>query len=168
VDARVNANATLLARQLNRPFALIECLTPNAISTTVQNPIKFDSVLVDTAGLVDLSLDQRVITLNTPGYWLLGCYVDFQGSPGGSNCSTLGAINLKIQCDNGTPNTWSNYVKDFNAVHSYVCCSGLTQIASPTALGKMYVVADIANGTGCSFSLTAAYARMWAFKVREL
>lgn len=168
VDARVKANADILARQLNRPCAIIDCTTPSTISTTVSTPIQFDTVVVDTAGLVDLSLDRRLITLNSTGYWLLGCYVDFSGTPGGSNCTTNGAINLKINCDNGTPSTWSNYVKDFNVVHSYVCCAGLTQVTSPSAPGKVYLTGDIANGTGCTFSLTTTAARMWAFKVREL
>lgn len=166
VDARVASNASILASQLDRPFAVIDCTVPNAISTTAVSAIKFDSVVLDTAGLVDLSADQRVITI-PPGYWLLGGYVDFIGSPGGSNCTT-GAITLRLQCDNATPNVWSQMAKDFADAHTYVECSGLAQVLSPALPGKVYLTADIAYGSACSFSLTAFTARMWAFRVREL
>jgi hypothetical protein len=166
VDARVASNAAMLARQLDRPFAVIDCTIPNVISTTAVNAIDFDSVVLDTAGLVDLSSDQRVITLS-PGYWILGGYVDFIGSPGGSNCTT-GAITLRLNCDNATPNVWSQFAKDFSDAHTYVQCSGLAQVLDPALPGKVYLTADIAYGTGCSFLLTASTARMWAFKAREL
>jgi hypothetical protein len=166
VDARVKSNAAILASQLDRAFAVIDCTIPNVISTTAGTAIKFDSVVQDTAGLVDLSTDQRVINLGT-GYWLLGGYVDFFGSPGASNCTT-GAIKLQLNCDNATPTVWSQFAKDFADTHSFVQCSGLALVSNPALPGKVYLTADIAYGTGCTFSLTAFTARMWAFKVREL
>jgi hypothetical protein len=166
VDARAKSNAAILASQLDRPFAIIDCTIPNVISTTAVAAIKFDSVVLDTAGLVDLSADQRVITL-PPGYWLLGGYVDFIGSPGGSNCTT-GAITLRLNCDNATPNVWSQFAKDFADAHTTIQCSGLAQVLSPALPGKQYLTADIAYGTGCTFLLTAFTARMWAFRTRDL
>jgi hypothetical protein len=171
VDARVAANAAFLARQLNRPCAIIDCTIPNAININSNqlSIIKFDTVVVDTAGLVDLSSDQRIIKLTSTGYWLLGFYVDFQGTPGGSNCTSNGSITALLNCDNGTPNTWSNFVHDFNLTHSYVGGSGLTQITNPALPGNVYVQGTGTGlGTGCTGLLTAATARMWAFKVREL
>ena len=170
VDARVAANANILANQLNRPCAIVDCTIPNTINITSNqlSIIKFDSVVVDTAGLVDLSADQRVIKLNSTGYWLIGSYIDFIGSPGGSNCASVGSITVGLNCDNGTPSIFSNYVKDFNAIHSYVHCSGLVQITNPALPGNVYIQGTGVGGTGCSFLLTANTARMWAFKVREL
>ena len=167
IDARVAANAAILASQLNRPFAVIDCTIPNQISTVALTPIKFDSVVADTAGLVDLSADQRVITLS-PGYWIVGGYVDFVGTPGGSNCATIGGLTLRLQCDNATPSVFSQYAKDPNLGHTYIQSSGLAQVLNPATPGKLYLTADIATGTTCTFLLTASTARMWAFKAREL
>jgi len=170
LDARAAANAAVLASQLNRPFAVIDCTIPNSISTTTTTSlIKFDSVVVDTAGLADLSADQRVITL-PPGYWLVGGYVDFLGTAGGGSNCTTGAITLRLNCDNATPNIWSQMGKDGGSggLHTYVQASGLAQVASPALPGKLYLNADIAYGSACTFVLTAFTARMWAFKVREL
>jgi len=169
LDARTAANAAILARQLNRPFAAIDCTVPNSISAVNSSSlILFDSVVVDTAGLVDLSADRRVISLNSTGYWLVGAYVDFSGSPGGSNCATIGAINMQLNADNTTPGRWTNYVKDLNLVHSFVCSSGLCRVLDPALPGRIYLTASLAAGTGCTNVLTAFTARMWAFKVREL
>lgn len=165
VDARVAANASLLASQLDRPCAIVDCTIPNVISTTIGTPIKFDSVVLDTAGLVDLSADQRIMTL-PPGYWIIGGYVDFVGSPGGSNCTT-GAVKLQLNCDNATPTVWSQFAKD-PGTHTYVQCSGIGFVSNPALPGKLYLTADIAYGTACTFLLTANTARMWAFKAREL
>lgn len=166
LDARAAANAAILARQLDRPFALIDCTVPNVISTTAVSVIQFDSVVLDTAGLVDLSSDRRVITI-PPGYWLLGGYVDFVGAVAGSNC-TNGAITLRLNSDNATPVNFSQMAKDFSDTHTYVECSGLAQVTDPALPGKVYLTADIAYGSACTFLLTANTARMWAFKVREL
>lgn len=169
VDARASANAAVLASQLNRPFAIIDCTIPNSISATDSSSLPlFDSVVVDTAGLVDLSLDRRYINLPTPGYWLLGAYVDFVGSPGGSNCATIGAINCALNCDNSVANRWTGYVKDVNTGHSYVCTSGMAQILSTALPGRVYLSASLAAGTTCTNVFTVSTARMWAFKVREL
>jgi hypothetical protein len=166
IDARSASNAAVLAKQLNRPMAIVDSTVPNVLSTVQGTAVKYDSVVLDTAGLVDLSADQRVINL-TPGYWLLGGYVDFVGSPGGSNCTT-GAITLRLNCDNATPNIFSQFAKDFADTHTYVQSSGLAQVLNPALPGKQYLTADIAYGTGCTFLLTVNTARMWAFKVREL
>jgi hypothetical protein len=169
LDARVAANADLLARQLDRPCAIIDCTVPNVISNQLSSSlIQFDSVVLDTAGLIDLSSDRRVITLNSTGYWLVGGYVDFQGTPGGSGCSSLGAIALALNCDNGVAARWPNFVKDLNSGHSYLHTSGLTQILSPSAPGRLYMNAALSGGTGCGTTFNVFTARMWAFKVREL
>lgn len=169
VDARTGASADVLARQLNRPLAIIDCTLQNTISATNSASLPlFDTVAVDTAGLVDLSSDRRVITLNSTGYWMIGVYLDFIGSPGGSNCATIGSLNVQLRCDNGTPDRWSNYVKDQNTGHTYVQVSGLTQILLPGSPGKVYSNASISAGTACSNLLNVAGARMWAFKAREL
>lgn len=169
VDARVAANVALLTSQLNRPLAIVDCTLPNSISATSSaSLIQFDSVAVDTHGLVDLSHDRRVINFSSTGYWLIGAYVDFQGSPGGSNCASNGAIVLEMNSDNITPDRWSNHVKDMNNGHSYVQVSGLAQSTDPLNLGRIYLDAFISVGTTCSNTLTVAGARMWAFKVREL
>lgn len=169
MDARTGASADALARQLNRPFAIIDCTVENQISATNSASLPlFDTVVVDTAGLVDLSSDRRVINLNSTGYWMIGVYLDFVGVPGGSSCATIGSINAQLRCDNGTPNRWSNYVKDQNTGHSYVHVTGLTQIISPSAPGVVYSNASISAGTGCANLFNVSRARMWAFKVREL
>lgn len=169
LDARSQANANLLASQLDRAFAVIDCTIPNTISTTAGTAIKFDSVVLDTAGLVDLSADQRIITLPT-GYWLLGGYVDFLGTQGGGSNCTTGAIKLLLNCDNGNPINFSQFAKDVGSagLHTYIQCSGLAQVTNPALPGKVYLTADVAYGTGCLFTMTANTARMWAFKVREL
>lgn len=168
VDARSASNAAVLARQLNRPCAIIDCTIPNSISTTASTSPKFDSVVLDTAGLVDLTVDQRIMTLGT-GYWLVGGYVDFLGTAGGGSNCTTGGITLKLNCDNSTPVSWSQFAKDGAAgLHTYVQTSGLALVSSAALPGKLYLTADIAYGTACTFVLTVNTARMWAFKVREI
>lgn len=171
VDARAAANAAILAKQLNRPCAIIDCTVANPISNQDSTSlVLFDSVVLDTAGLVDLSSDRRVITLSTTGYWLLGCYVNFTGSPGGSGCATNGALAMSLNSDNTTPGRWSNYVKDLSLGHCTVHASGLAQVSNPALPGRCYINASLAcsSCTGCPTTFTVSTARMWAFKVREL
>lgn len=169
VDTRMQAGAVALAGQLNRPFAIVDCTVLHTVSATSSaSLVQFDSVVVDTAGLVDFSADRRVINFNSTGYWLVGGYVDFVGTPGGSNCATIGSLVLELNCDNTNPDRWSNYVKDHNTGHSYVHVSGLAQSTDVTNLGRVYMDAFISAGTSCTNILNVSTARMWAFKVRDL
>jgi hypothetical protein len=171
VDARSGASADSVAIQLDRPFALLDATVPRPYPTSVAavpdraGYVVFDSVAVDTAGLVDLTGDPTVILLNQPGTWIVGCYVDYSGTPGGSSCTSLGSLTVNLHAQNASPSTYHAYVKDFNTVHSYVTCSGLVRVTG-TSIGQLFVDTDN-QGTGCLTTLTVAAARMWAFKARE-
>lgn len=173
IDARASSHAASIASQTNRPFAILDATVQRQYPTSVNAVpdsagfFDFDSVVVDTAGLVDLTASTKSISLNSTGTWVIGCYAAFTGLPGGSSCASLGSLTVNFHCDNGTPQTWGGYVKDFNTVFSYVHVSGLTRITSAGSPGLVYMDVDNA-GTGCNTLINVLKARMWAFKAREL
>jgi hypothetical protein len=171
VDARAGASADAVASQLDRPFAVLDATVARSYPTSVAavpdraGYVTFDSVVVDTAGLVDLTLDTTVIFLNQPGTWIVGAYADYSGTPGGSACASIGSLTMNLHAQNATPSTFHAYVKDFNLTHSYMSCSGLVRITG-TSIGRLFIDTDN-QGTSCAAALTVATARMWAFKARE-
>jgi hypothetical protein len=173
VDARSGSTADAAAAQLDRPFAVLDATIQRTNPTSVTAAparaafVVFDSVVIDTAALVDLTADSTVISLTSPGTWLVGAYVDYVGIPGGSSCTSVGSLTLNLRAQNANPSTFHAYVKDLNTGHSMMCCSGLTRFTNSTTIAKVFISTDN-QGTGCGTSVNVFKARMWAFKVREV
>lgn len=171
VDSRINAQVNVLAQQADRPLAIVDSKATRNIQTSVNavpktnGLITWDTVLADTAGLVDLSVDTHIISMTSPGYWLVGCYIDFVGNPGGSSCASVGSITLHLNSQNCTPSQTNVYGKDVGGViYTSLHASALVHVGST---GSLYMNADT-QGTSCPTTVNVFNARMWAFKAREL
>ncbi len=173
IDARGRSHGDSLTIAQQPPMAIADISVQRSYateSTAVLDTDSFfilDSVVIDTRGIVDLTRDPKFFFLTESGYWLVGAYVDFFGSPGGSSCTT-GGIRLQVQFDGTNPNSTLNFVHDSQVSgHVALHTSGLVQVDGTTLPMPMSVSADN-SGTGCAATLTVASGRVWAVKVRDL
>jgi hypothetical protein len=150
-----------LQRSKRRPFAVLQLNTEILYDANVDpDEVIFDTIGEDTAGLADLSVDPRIITLTTAGWWAVGGYVHTTGfgaansdtqvivSPGGGSYFTAGST------------------RDGAIALAAIGASTLVKMTTP----NLYTVRMDISWTGSSTSsvTTLRYAEMWAFKVRDL
>jgi hypothetical protein len=173
IDARGRSHSDSLDIASRPPMAIADIsvqrtyATDSTSVTPTDSLFILDSVAVDTRGIVDLTSDPHFFNLSESGYWLVGAYVDFFGTPGGSGCTT-GGIKLSLDFAGTTPNGLSNFVHDSQvANHVALHSSGLIQVDNSLIPMPMSVFADN-SGTGCAATLTVSSGRVWAVKVRDL
>ncbi len=166
LETRFNLHDLDLDRSQIPPLALLQLNTPVVVDlSTGSKPVPFDTVVVDTAGMVDLNTDNSTVFMRQKGYWNLGAYV----ATNGTNC-TNGSLLLSGNLVNFsmTLANFGNWVHDgvtgFLAVHS----SGDGQLASSTPEG-FFVTINAPTGT-CPTpnNVTINFACMWAYWTRDL
>lgn len=162
VDQRIAGQYRNLARSQRPPAAMIEIRTPVIQSPGGPGTLIYDTVAFDTAGLVDLSQDARVIKLASPGYWCIGAYVRCTGW---TNASQSG-VSLWLQF--GGSNTITNF-HDIIGLGDVGC--SWSAIESTDATGTLEEAACGVTNVGTftpPTTTTILYAALWAYKIRDL
>lgn len=159
VDRRMQVHALNQRRSRRRPFACL-MVTEEIVydSNGDPNEIPFDTIGEDTAGLTDLSVDPRVITLTSSGWWAFGGYAQTTGFGAAASDTQLNISVGGVAFAFGT-------VRDGAIALAAMSASSLFRFPTPGAQMRM----DI-NWNGASVASTTflRYAEMWAFKVRDL
>jgi hypothetical protein len=155
VDQRMRAHYYDLSRSQRRPFAVLRKTVPEIIDTSLVSDasIHYDTVDVDTGGMIDLSVSDITINLREPGWYCLGGYL---------LCTGFGAVNTDVWM---AVNGGYNAVRDGGLAFSPVTVSYLTQITAPDQnIGSQMLW----SGSSTTSSTTILSAQMWAYKVRDL
>lgn len=167
VDQRMAAHYHDLARSRVPPFAVLMITEQHFIanpSTVISGDqvLGYDTVGIDTAGMVDLSLDPTRIFLNDTGYYVCGCYMQSNGFAQGSVsdndtytklASTTGVTSQGTVHDNGTGLLGVGH-------------STIVQVLNPNA--ESIQVKTGYNGSTGGNAMTIGYAELWAYKLRDL
>jgi hypothetical protein len=157
IDQRMTAHYHDLDRSSTPPAACIRVTTPVTVDSAAAFPqIVFDTVMFDTAGLVDLTNDPRQIQLLYPGYWCIGAYVQTSGFGGGST-------DVGILLKSGGSTTNSDYHDASLGV------SGSYSLVETTLSGQGEIAALglVALGSPSTFVTTVTFAELWAYKIRD-
>lgn len=156
VDQRMRAHFYDLSRSQRRPFAVLRKSVPEIVDTSLVTnaSIHYDTVDVDTGGMIDLSVSDITINLRETGWYCLGGYLHTTG---------FGAVNTDVwmAVDGGY-----NAVRDGGLAFSPVSVSYITQVTAPdvTTIGSQMLW----SGSSSTSSTTILSAQMWAYKVRDL
>lgn len=170
LEARFNSHALDVARYTPRQLAVIDCtITRNY---TIADPnrydrfVTFDSVLVDTGGMADLSNNPWALTPQETGYYHYSAYVKILPS----GCTGPGAVQLNL-------GTYGSGTIAANSSDSYSTEVALTGSTSVNASGELMVSAVGSAfghalitflGSSCAATYTPTYARLSLYKVRDL
>lgn len=158
VDQRMVAQRFHQARSKVPPAAMIEITTPVLVNSGGPGTLVYDRVAFDTGGLVDLSVDPRLITLNSPGYWCIGAYM---------RCSGFGGTGVAVGIWLG--HGGSNSIVDFHDSGIGVVAGSYSVIEQTTVAGSEIASCGLTPiGTGPGPTTTVAYASLWAYKIRDL
>lgn len=162
VDQRMVAQYRNIRRSQVPPAALVQMNEPRAVRSddTMPNAV-FDTVVFDTTGdLVDLAAAPQSITLRSPGYWVVGGYLETVGWPTGS-----GDMQVWLQSGGSTRTVGFRdgnlgFVSGAFSVHEQTDYP----LTETCALGVKF------TGTlpGGAEPTTLLFAEMWAYKVRDL
>lgn len=161
VDQRMAAQYSEIGRAQVPPAAIVRMLSPYAIrSDNVQPNVVFDTVELDTAGLVDLAVNPKVINLSSPGYWMVGGYIETIGWVGATGNVLLYVVS------GGSSRTAGFHDANLSFVSGAVSVIESTNypLTEQAALGVLFT-GTIPGGAEGSQLL---YAEMWAYKVRDL
>lgn len=163
LDNRLRSHDVDIARSARPPFALVERTTQKTYDLSFGGQsvlFDFENVLEDTAGMVSLENDSSVIQTTGIGWWNIGVYAKLAQT----SCSP-GYCNLYISNDTGdTVNLMHDAVVGFVAGSS----EDLIRVVNST-IGFPKITAHVSfSGSNCASTFTILYARMWAYKVRDL
>lgn len=161
-DQRMAAHWRDVGRSQTPPFAVVRVTTPVVVDTNTINPwngtVPFDTVEIDTNGMVDLSASAYQINLNSPGYWWVGghavidgfgafadCYVYVRGSGDAVNDARHNALDGPFG-------------------------SGISYAVKVNSLAAMLpAFLSVGNaGSSTRTTTTVTFAELWACKVRDL
>jgi hypothetical protein len=161
VDQRMAAQYSEIARAQVPPAAIVRVLNPYAIhSNDVGFNVVFDTVELDTAGLVDLSVNPKVINLGSPGYWVVGAYAECTGWP------TASGDMLLFLLSGGSSRTAGFHDGNLSFVSGSV--SVIESTSAPLTEQASLGVTFTGTMPGGAEGSQLLYAEMWAYKVRDL
>jgi hypothetical protein len=158
-DQRMTAQLHHLGRSQKPPAAMIEIRTPVVVKPGGPGTLIFDTVAFDTAGMVDLSEDARVITWNETGYWAVGAYARCSGFTGASP----GGVGLWLQAGGSNNITAFHDSLIGNVGCSWSTIESTTSPPEEAALG----LTNLGTYSG-SPTTTVFYAALWVYKIRDL
>lgn len=154
VDQRMRSHFYDIGRSQVRPFAQLSLATPITVDWTSYSYLSYDTVDVDTAGLVDLSVTASRILLKETGYWMTGGYLQTTG---------VSAANADIWMGIGGG---YNVVRDGAVGMAPVTVTKLVRVTAPNTT---YVLGQMLNsGSSGSNFTTIQASQLWAYKVRDL
>lgn len=170
-DRRMAAHFRDLDRLTNPPLAVLRLTAPTQIDVVTASPEKpspdavpFDSVEIDTAGQVDLSVSRYVINFTETGWWWVGGYAYFTDFFPGSNADPT----VRVQA-NGS--SGPNFYDPRHAAGggSYVGAGGSMSVRITDVAASLPAFLHIFNNGSSTTNLTTvAFAELWALKVRDL
>lgn len=163
LDARLRAHDLDVVRSQIPPFALVERTTQKTNDNSFGGQrvlFDYETVLEDTASLVSLETDPRVIQLNRTGWWNIGVYAKLLGT----SCNP-GFATLYISSDSGD---FGQPLHD--AQVGFVAGSSETLIqVTDSSVGLPKIVSSCSlSGSNCASTYTMLFVRMWAYWVRDL
>lgn len=167
-DQRMAAHFFDLNRSVTPPFAVLRLYTPVQVDALVIAPgapspgsVPFDTVEIDTAGLVDLSANAYQIALTETGWWWVGGYAFING------------FGTSTNADSGV------IVRANGAVVPDLRHDGLLGFFGAGASGPVTRITDVTtarpacltvtwNGGSTTSITTVNFAELWVCKVRDL
>lgn len=173
LDARMRAHDLDVARiGEGRPFCVIDRVAPQILTLTADNStatITFDTVRADTDNMAQLDVLGQAIFINTPGYYHLGFYAIVAGT--GCVAGTGAMLWTAGTSPNGswTPIISGRVIEQTDGGNGVLPGSGSYYGNARTPLPQAWGwVRPFATGTNCATSWTTTFARLWAYKVRDL
>lgn len=166
VDQRMASQYYDLGRSQIPPFALVRVYGPFFVanpSTVVTGDqlLFYNSVEIDTGGMVDLSQDNSRIFLNDPGYYVVGGYMLSNGfAQGASPNDTY----LKITSTTGV--NLGSTAHDNGTGLLGVGGSTIVRVLNPN-VESIFMKTGYNGSTGGN-AMTVTLAEMWAYKLRDL
>jgi hypothetical protein len=168
IDLRMAAHFADLARVTDPPFAVLRLNTGVNVETgfvdgaaPVVGAIPFDTVDMDTAGMVDLSASQFTITLNQTGYYWVGGYARISGFLPSADSDPRVSVRSS---SGGTHSDSGHDVSGHNPGFGISGWTSVSSLATPTTLSL--TVSN--NGSGTTTVTFVYQAELWAVKVRDL
>ena len=162
-DQRMTAHFHDLGRSQTPPFAVVRLNTPTVVDTTISNPwngtIPFDTVEIDTNGMVDLSASAYQINLNDTGFWWVGGYALLDGL-GSSNADT--GVLVRANGDSGGDPRHNGLFGNMGSGTSLPVRVANLATVTPAFLTVYNAGSTTRNTT------TVTFAELWACKVRDL
>lgn len=173
LEQRYNLHDADAARYNPRALTIVDCTVqasyPNPVTDNNQfdTMIKFDTVMVDTAGMADLENNPWALTPQETGMYHFNCYVKILPS----GCTGPGMVTLSTSARNaaGTMQTIGNITQSTEVAAAGTTSVNLAGELIVTVLGKAFGHAIIGFlGGSCASTYTPVYARLGIYKVRDL
>lgn len=171
LEQRFNSHDADVARYNPRATAIIDATAirnyPNPVTDNNQfdTMIRFDTVMVDTVGMVDLESNPWAVTPIETGMYHFNCYVKVLPS----GCTT-GGVQARLQ----SIGTGTVSVNSTASQSAEVALTGSTSVnwAGEFLVSKLgssvgFVIVSFYGGS-CAQTFTPVYARLGVYKVRDL
>lgn len=165
-DQRMTAHFFDLGRSVTPPFAVARMTTPRVIDSSATPPgggyvgqIPFDTVEIDTAGMLDLSADPYTIVLPETGYYMLGGYA-FGNGFGAASADFYATVHANSFNFNDPRHDGSSGFIG-SSPNSLIRVPTLP-VARPPALTVGF------TGSSAGPTTTVNFAELWVIKVRDL
>jgi hypothetical protein len=170
LDARMRAHDLDIDRAgENRPFCVLDITLPPvvAVNTATTNYVPFDTVQADTAGMADLDANPYAMSFVSPGYYQVGLYAT---APTTGCVAGTGAIVWQINQNSLFSITvyGENHMQMTDGGNGWVAVSGSNLAKVDDITEQWGWMTALVTGTNCPAILTVSYARIWAYKVRDL
>lgn len=170
MEQRFNAHDADAVRVTPRPLAIVDCTIqrdyPLNTASQFDRMAIFDTIMVDTAGMVDLAAQPWAVTPQETGMYHYSAYLKVLAT----NCTGPGAMSLFVT-SRGTGSI------DGTLSGSFSPEVGLTGNTSVNVSGDFRVTALGSSvgflqpsflGSGCTTIFTTVYGRLCVYKVRDL
>jgi len=172
MEARYNLHDTDVARYSPPALAVVACTLiksyPNPVTDNNQfdTMIQFDTVMVDTVGMVDLEVNPWALTFLETGMYHFNCHA--QVMPSG--CTGPGYVTGSGSARGlGSVTVVGAGTQSIEAATSGSTSINFAGDAYVTKLGSAFGHIIIGFlGSGCASTFTTLYARMGMYKVRDL
>lgn len=172
LDSRMRSHDLDLTRfSTDLPMCVMDITLPTTTNWNTQNVldamIRFDTVQLDTDGMANLDVLPHAMTINTPGWYQFGFYVYQAVSTFNAGSEILIEANNTVSAYSkvslsGIP--WSICTDQGNGV------PGGGSLLGNGAVGDTWGFVKVAPwvSTGGQNVVTTNFARLWAYKVRDL
>lgn len=168
LEDRFTSHAVDLARAGDVPLVVLEQLTSHDYPVSGafapgDELIQWDTVLADTAGMVDLATNPKLITITQNGYWRVSGYV---ANASGTLCAVgSGTMLVTVGSTGATGSTDTNAFHDGGQGAMAGFCSSEIRVSGNNAT---VFLSSSSTGTTCPTFITIGYARLWLYWVRDL
>jgi hypothetical protein len=174
MEQRYNLHDSDAARYSPAPLTIVDCTIQAIYPTSVADNnqydtmIKFDTIMVDTAGMANLDVVPWALTPQETGMYHFSCYVKIL--PSGCSTGGLATLNLSARGAAGTVFSTGSAGQGVEMNSAGTTSVSLAGDIAVTVLGKAFGHPIIGFfGAGCTTQqYTPVYARFGMYKVRDL